>query len=472
MKPREIVPGISVLAISVLFLMVNTAASRQPIILHELQVDGQNKQASLETYLESKNRHFPDGELIADVNFLMKNLIENHPQLYGYTAEDSFKKEWERTLKEIDHNLTLEAYFKVVAPLVEKVNCSHTGIRLPVLYLQAAFEHGNYLPLELVCMDHKAYYISSYGGKNWDIIPGSEIHSINEVPISEIIGQMLSLIPSEGGCLTTKYNEINRNFHTYFYLLDNSEAFEVEFLSPNANRKIKFPPCSYQDVTLHNAKEEPILPVEFISDKNNDVGMIRVSSFNIRDMEGYMKLLDQLFLEFQANKPSHLIIDLRDNTGGHPIFAAQLLSYLTTREFTYFKRNHEVEDFEPLYNPMQSNPLHYEGNLFVLVNGGCLSTTGHLISLLKYHTNAKFVGEEPGSSYYCNDFGMQVTLPNSGLEVNIPRTTFETAVSGFKKGEPFPVDYYVENSVTDIIKGTDCYLSRVYKLIDEERSMP
>ena len=91
---------------------------------------------------------------------------------------------------------------------------------------------------------------------------------------------MLSLIPSEGGCLTTKYNEINRNFHTYFYLLDNSEAFE---------------------------KEEPILPVEFISDKNNDVGMIRVSSFNIRDMEGYMKLLDQLFLEFQANKPSHAI---------------------------------------------------------------------------------------------------------------------------------------------------------------------
>ena len=92
-----------------------------------------------------------------------------------------------------------------------------------------------------------------------------------------------------------------------------------------------------------------------------------------------------------------------------------------------------------------------------------------MISLLKYHTNAKFVGEEPGSSYYCNDFSMQVTLSNSGLEVNIPRTTFETAVSGFKKGEPFPVDYYVENSVTDIIKGTDCYLSRVYKLIDEER---
>ena len=79
---------------------------------------------------------------------------------------------------------------------------------------------------------------------------------------------MLSLIPSEGGCLTTKYNEINRNFHKYFYLLDNSEAFEVEFLSPDANRKIKFPPCSYQDVTLHNAKEESILPVEFISDKN------------------------------------------------------------------------------------------------------------------------------------------------------------------------------------------------------------
>jgi hypothetical protein len=77
MKPREIVPRISLLSISVLLLMVNTAASQQPITLHKIQVDDQNKQTSLETYLESKNRHFRDGELIADVNFLMKNLISS-----------------------------------------------------------------------------------------------------------------------------------------------------------------------------------------------------------------------------------------------------------------------------------------------------------------------------------------------------------------------------------------------------------
>ena len=100
--------------------------------------------------------------------------------------------------------------------------------------------------------------------------------------------------------------------------------------------------------------------------------------------------------------------------GGHPIFAAQLLSYLTDHEFTYFQRNPDVADFEPLYNPMQANPLNFEGNLFVLVNGKCLSTTGHLISLLKYHTQAKFIGEEPGTSFLCNDFSTQIKLPNPG----------------------------------------------------------
>jgi hypothetical protein len=155
--------------------------------------------------------------------------------------------------------------------------------------------------------------------------------------------------------------------------------------------------------------------------------------------------------------------------GGHPIFAAQLFSYLTDQEFTYFQRNPDVVDFEPLFNPMQANPLHFEGNLFVLVNGKCLSTTGHLISLLKYHTQAKFIGEEPGSSYLCNDFSTQIKLPNSGIEANIPRTTFITAVEGFDDKLPFPVDYLVEIKVQDILNNKDNYLLYMQTLLSEKK---
>ena len=130
-------------------------------------------------------------------------------------------------MKQIDHDLTLEPYFKLVAPLVEKVKCSHTRIRLPAKYQQAVYEYGNYLPLKLLCKDHKAYIVTSITGSDTGIPPGSEVLSINNVPVGIIIDQLLSLVPSEGACLTTKYNEINQNFHSYFYLLDHSETFEA-----------------------------------------------------------------------------------------------------------------------------------------------------------------------------------------------------------------------------------------------------
>jgi hypothetical protein len=116
---------------------------------------------------------------------------------------------------------------------------------------------------------------------------------------------------------------------------------------------------------------------------------------------------------------------------------------------------------------MSSNNLNFKGNIYVLINGGCLSTTGHLISLLQFHTGAQFIGEEPGSTFRCNDFSKQITLPKSGIAVNVPRTTFETSVSGFSLCEPFPLDYQVKETATDITGNEDPVVSKVLSVIKE-----
>jgi hypothetical protein len=184
-------------------------------------------------------------------------------------------------------------------------------------------------------------------------------------------------------------------------------------------------------------------------------------------MEAFFQFLDSVFKELISRDILNLVLDLRDNAGGHPIFAAQLFSYLTDKEFTYFKRNEIATDMEPLYNTMQPNPGFYEGTIFVLVNGGCLSTTGHLISHLKYHTDAVFVGEDPGSTYRCNDFSTQVFLPNTGIEVNIPQSTFETAVRGFKPCVLFPLDIQIKIALEDVLMGSDVYVESVLEIIHE-----
>jgi hypothetical protein len=195
--------------------------------------------------------------------------------------------------------------------------------------------------------------------------------------------------------------------------------------------------------------------------------MLKISSFEIFNMDKYFSQLDSIFSVLKTNNTNNLLLDLRDNPGGHPIFAAQLLSYLTDADFVYFKRNEEITEFEPLYNTMQPNALNFNRNIFVFVNGGSLSTTGHLISLLRYNTDAVFIGEEPGSTFSCNDFSIQLSLPNTGIELNIPRTTFETAVDLSSDARQFSVDYKVNNTIAETINNEDACLEFTKSIIKD-----
>jgi hypothetical protein len=58
-------------------------------------------------------------------------------------------------------------------------------------------------------------------------------------------------------------------------------------------------------------------------------------------------------------------------------------------------------------------------------------------------------------------------LPNTGIQVNIPRTTFETAVTGFAVNEPFPIDFKVNNTIDSIINGEDAIFEVAKKKINQ-----
>ncbi|MEN8187796.1 MAG: S41 family peptidase [Bacteroidota bacterium] len=441
--------------------------SEHPLVVHKEAKVVQQGIASEEKFIELKNKKYPVEQLKEDLNFLIDKLKELHPQLYSYTSKESFEDIWNKTNISINSDLTLEEYFTLIAPVVEKVNCSHTGIRLPQNYLQGVDEYGNFLPIKLSIINDKAYYLSNYCNTDQMISPGSEIVSINNYPIDDIITDLQKYIPSEGNNTTTKYNELNQNFNSYYYLYDNSKTYNVEFLSPDSGKKIiSLSACNFNDFVLDD-KPGSDSPVEFKLDEENSIAFLKIRSFAFPDIKEYIQQMDQTFEFLKSKNIQNLVLDLRDNKGGHPIFAAQLFSYLTDKDFIYFKRNKDVKDFEPLYNTMQPNKLNFHGKVYVFINGGCLSTTGHLISLIQYHTDAVFIGEDPGSSFYCNDHSIRVTLPNTGIEVNIPRTTFETATSGFSKEEPFSLDYKVNNSLKDVLNGVDIFNESLYKLIEK-----
>jgi len=446
--------------------------SRHPLTVRKLEKDSVAVESAAPSLKESLELSFPAEELKSEFRELINKLKKYHPRLYSYTSEDTFKREMSQILGKLDKEMTLEEYYLEIAPLVASVKCSHTGIRLPAEYKRYLEESGKYFPMKVFVQDKKVYCISSIGNPDIGIKPGSEVLVINKRPVSEIIEELLSVIPSEGNCTTTRYQELNRDFHSYYHMIVPAESFLIEFSSSGSRESLHMPACTYEQVQLLDNTHKPMRAYSFHMESNPEYAVLKVASFNIRNMEDYFTLLDSSFQMLEKKEIPFLVLDLRDNSGGHPIFAAQLFSYLTDSEFTYFQRNPDVEDFEPLYNPMQANPNSYGGEVYVLINGGCLSTTGHLISLLKYHTDAVFIGEEPGSTFSCNDFSIQCTLPVTGIEVNIPRTTFITDVAGFKEGEAFSLDYPVQITIQNQINGEDPYMHIAKAIIGEKKTKP
>lgn len=423
--------------------------SKHPIQLGK----GKDIKNPVEQNKRLKNQYFTVEELRTDLAFLYLNLKKYHPQLYAHTSKGLMDILVEKLNAQIDTSYTAEEFYMLATAVTDAVHCSHTGVKLPIAYQNSEIEFGNYFPLSLYFSNGKAFYVSGLLAGEDSIKPGQEIISINNITVDKIIAQTFLFIPSEGYNTSTKYNVLNKKFNELFYLLDDSKEFIVTFKKQDTVKSVKVPASSFKDLHLDVETAEPKVDYQYLDKMST--GILKVPTFGIKNMDRYFYRLDSLFQDLQARKAENLILDLRDNQGGHPIFAAQLFSYLTDKDFVYFKRNDDIEEFEPLYGAMNPSKLNYKGNMYVLVNGGCLSTTGHLISLLKFKTDAVFIGEEPGSTFRCNDFSIQLTLPHTGIELNVPRTTFETAVTGFSLNELFPIDYRVHPTIDDITRGKD-----------------
>ena len=411
---------------------------------------------------------FTREDLKQDLSILYNAILNNHPDPFRYTSTKNFQSLYTTLDDQINSNLTWFEFGLLAARLTSEIHCSHTGIRMPATWRQKVFEKNGVFPIRLFFDGGHAYSTTTVDSKNPSISAGDRIRSINNLSVAGIIDELKVLIPAEGKNKTTLFNELNRNFNAYFYYLDTSSQFNIQYERAGRIEEVILPALEIEslDPVDNNVVEDTNPKLDLID--GGKIGLLTFSTFAIGDLDSYINQMETFFSSLKPRQTKHLILDLRDNAGGHPIFAAQLLSYLTHQDFVYFKNDQVTEEFKPLYRPIPSNPNAFTGELFVLINGGSLSTTGHLIALLKHYTKAIFVGEEPGSTFRCNNKSFQITLPTTQLEVNIPTQVFETSHSGFDQSEPFPVDFAIKPKISDIILGHDLYKEFVLNKIRNE----
>ncbi len=187
--------------------------------------------------------------LRSDLDEIKNILLTNHPAPYQFGGKDAFDNLYAIQLKKINRPMNAGEYFLVAAPLVEALHCGHTWISLPDDFWNN--EEKLFFPLGLIISGDKAY--AALSGSNHDIPPGSEILSVNKIPVSTIIESTKKLVNSDAKSKTGKLAIFGYSYPDLFVLqYGNSNGYETEFMSPG---KTETQTVSLKPVTRNSAWE-------------------------------------------------------------------------------------------------------------------------------------------------------------------------------------------------------------------------
>jgi len=290
--------------------------------------------------VESSPKLYSQVILRSDFEEIKNILITNHPAPYQFTDSNSFEKFYNEQLEKINRPMSLGEYFLIAAPLVESIHCGHTWISLPSEFWDG--EEVVFFPLKLIFSENKAFAAPS--GIMSAIPQGSEIISVNKIPVSDIIESTKRLLSSDAKSKTGKLSAFRHSFpHLFAIQYGNPDRFEVNFIPPGSSEtQLQVVKPVSRKAAWENAptslsgwfSRENELQLEIVTPEK--LAVMSIPTFGYYDNQKFYSFLDSAFEQIHRSAVRNLILDLRNNSGGDPFCAAQLLSYIARDPAPYF----------------------------------------------------------------------------------------------------------------------------------------
>ncbi len=432
-------------------------------------------------------------QIIQDLDYLQESLENLHPGLHWYTGKDYYEEQLGLIKKGLKKKTTEGELFQLLGPLIESINCGHTGI-YPSKDTEKYHEfHPHQFPLNLWFSSNSAFVINNYKG----IPRGSELISINDHTVSDIAGHLRSVIPSDGYNSTYKEFHLQKDFsHLYSWYYPATDTFTVSFRDRDHQTHTTKVPGRVRKV------DESARHASFMTIDSMGVGLLKIPS--LATDQDFPSFLEATFQKLEKADLEFLIIDLRDNEGGRDDHSSLLYSYLANGSYRFYDQimvatadttwlnrlsfgNLQFGEALPGYVPSlvqendqyhykdhQNLKLHYPqphpfaGTVYILINGGTFSAAAEFAAMARSTGRATFIGQETGGGYYgnCSLGTPLLTLPNSKLRVAIPLGRYEMAVrEDVPPGHGVIPDHETVYHLEDVLAGRDKELELCFRLM-------
>lgn len=390
-----------------------------------------------------------------DLDYLYQSLQSTHYNLFAFQNRKKYDSLYNQLrLSFPSDSLTQLQTVTLYQRLVSFANTGHCEIDFPAKsYIDYAYAGGTVFPLELAFEKGKVY-IRKNLSKNDSLTVGDEILTIDNKPLNDFQKSFHPVISAESEYARNAKLEFWSFPRLYFQLFGTKPEWQIQVKA--------------QDKKIHNVSVKAITVIDFETKRNGElvnpqrafryygkVAYLNPGGFSSSETNGelmFRQFIDSAFADLKIRGSKDLIVDLRNNPGGHNAYSDYLISYFATKPFKWYSEftlktseilNAQIRlqsdttdaysrailsnkdgaifkyEFE-LQNPV-SLSKRYQRNVYVLVNRQTYSMAAVAAALIQDYKFGKIIGEETGDppTLYASQFSYQ--LPRTGITVKVPK---------------------------------------------------
>ena len=408
------------------------------------------------------NRLYSKSECIADLDQIVDLIKNTHPAPFDYISEDEFDKLHQAQIVQLREESTLREFHWNARKLIASIGCGHTSLTGQLEERKVA--DSMRFPLDTRFVGDQLLLIND--SENYsELTSFTEILSINNQSAKEILYNLMPRVSSDGNNEAYPRFYINREVD---FFIENHfgypETYDLTILEDGKIKNVSIE----RGVRLWSDPADYINSLENLSfqlDKANDIAILTLRSFNYyrNDFSKFSEFVDSSMLRLRESNLNNLIIDIRGNGGGNPYCANHILKHISSSPYQYF--HHDNMGYEDLKKEVVPFDESFKGKIYMIIDGGCGSTSGHLASLVKYNQPATLIGQTTGATYKCHDNSSNITLNKTGLNLHIARNTFRTTVEGMQVSEGVIPDIVIEKSLDSWVYEIDNVMDSIYQII-------
>lgn len=453
---------------------------------------------------------FLKNDLIKDLVYLEEVIDEAHPINLNSAFENKLDGVIDSIRKQTKENYTFLEYDTVLRIALAKVACYHTSIqpaKLPVIELEEA-----HFPYKLWTNGHQLYAIAK--STESEDLPAlnfpEELMSINGKKVKDFLPHLLVFQASDG-----EQGSYARALFNDYSTLIARQYFEKDTLFDitGVDSKVQVKACAKidkNDFDGYGFKRQST-----ILDSLPLFSAESIKLYRVRDLPQTLYLLvddfsysngkkkhKELFEEIWRRETKHLIVDIRDNTGGKTKNGIDLLSYFTKDDFTSsdIVYTNKKGKYLPLsfsrlgvffweaVNVLKRTPYdglgrkyvsktscqakQFDKQVYLLLNGRTGSTSTLFAAYMKHKTNALLIGEETGGGETGSNGGSysKIKLPVSKIAIRIPLVRINSDIGIPDNHNGIYPDILVEYTAQAVFLEEDLELQKVYKLVKTKAS--